>query len=399
MECSAKILLLGKTGVGKSSFINYFLGKDVAKSSYGTPVTQEMTSYEFSGGKYPVKIFDTKGLEALDANNQLDEIMNTIKSNNNSDDIFNWFHTIFYCVSMSDSRFQEFECNFIKRLQNELSQHIHIILTHCDSCSEDTVKRMKNEIMADLGYPNNIEIFEVVSIGIKKRNGQEIEPCGKEIISERVFDLLIEDISHRLSDKYADTLLGSLKSVAINTLNYFNRIIDETANLKTLIDIFSGDGDLDSELGDYAEKIETNVENAIEDTDRKFNEILKPLAEMYASYRGEVVDSIADSADLNLLDWSFDGLEDWMDNLDVDDLMAKIMPNVSKYADNDFEDESIGSMFKMIFGGISDLLKIKKRLKSACNDMYYDFMRHLPDKSEVQETAYERLVEFFKQVD
>ena len=32
---SAKILLLGKTGTGKSSFINYFIGKDVAKTGVG----------------------------------------------------------------------------------------------------------------------------------------------------------------------------------------------------------------------------------------------------------------------------------------------------------------------------------------------------------------------------
>ena len=128
MDNSAKILLLGKTGVGKSSFINYFLGKEVAKSGYGKPVTQEMDSYEFNGGQYPILIFDTKGLEALDANNQLNDIIETIKKRNNSNDISNWFHTIFYCVSMSGSRFEDFESGFIKKLQSVLSQHIHIIL-------------------------------------------------------------------------------------------------------------------------------------------------------------------------------------------------------------------------------------------------------------------------------
>lgn len=38
-----RILLLGKTGVGKSSFINYFLGKDVAAAGAGRPCTQELT--------------------------------------------------------------------------------------------------------------------------------------------------------------------------------------------------------------------------------------------------------------------------------------------------------------------------------------------------------------------
>ena len=65
------------------------------------------------------------------------------------------------------------------------------------------------------------------------------------------------------------------------------------------------------------------------------------------------------------------------------------MPNTAKYADNDFENESLFSMVKIIFGGVSDLLKIKSRLKNACQDMYNDFMRHLPNKSEESTEPYE----------
>ena len=68
MENCANILLLGKTGVGKSSFINYFIGQPLAKVGDGRPVTQDyFTPYEIADGEYPIRIFDTKGLEALDA--------------------------------------------------------------------------------------------------------------------------------------------------------------------------------------------------------------------------------------------------------------------------------------------------------------------------------------------
>ncbi|MEG0051398.1 MAG: GTPase [Terrisporobacter sp.] len=43
----AKVLILGRTGVGKSSFINYLLDNKSAKVGVGEPITQEMfTTYE-----------------------------------------------------------------------------------------------------------------------------------------------------------------------------------------------------------------------------------------------------------------------------------------------------------------------------------------------------------------
>lgn len=393
-DYSAKILLLGKTGTGKSSFINYFLGKDVAISGHGKPVTQEMTCYEFNSGRYPIKIFDTKGLESLNANNQLDEIMETIKIQNNDDNVFNWFHTIFYLVSLADARFQDFERDFIKRLQNELSQHIHIILTHCDCCSNnpEIIGQMKDKIRNDLSDFDNIEIFEVVSVEMTKRNGQKIKPYGKEEISARVFDLLIEDIAYRLSVKYAESLLDSWKKAVYQSLYNINTLINKTLKLKTLIDLLINEDKTYSKFEGYINQIENNINYSRENADKKFNEILQPLAKLYLSYKGIVMNSFADFAELKFDDWHFeytDRLSDFFG--DDKQFLSEICPHITEYSSDDKLN------LEMTLNSIGDLLTAKNKWKKIYKKLCKDFINNLPSESEIQQDAYKRIVEFFRQ--
>lgn len=75
-----RILLLGKTGVGKSSFINYFLGKDVAAAGAGRPCTQELTKYVLN--EWPdtsIELYDSKGLEVKDADNWTQQIVKELE--------------------------------------------------------------------------------------------------------------------------------------------------------------------------------------------------------------------------------------------------------------------------------------------------------------------------------
>ena len=44
-EKYANIILLGRTGVGKSSFINYIIGKEICKTGNGKSVTQTYNEY------------------------------------------------------------------------------------------------------------------------------------------------------------------------------------------------------------------------------------------------------------------------------------------------------------------------------------------------------------------
>ena len=56
------IIVAGKTGVGKSSLINYIFGEEVAEIGNGKPVTQEIEEYVMK--KDNITLFDTKGIEA-----------------------------------------------------------------------------------------------------------------------------------------------------------------------------------------------------------------------------------------------------------------------------------------------------------------------------------------------
>jgi len=42
-----KLLVIGKTGVGKSAFCNFFFGEDIFESNIGEAVTKNINSHKF----------------------------------------------------------------------------------------------------------------------------------------------------------------------------------------------------------------------------------------------------------------------------------------------------------------------------------------------------------------
>ncbi|MCQ2620231.1 50S ribosome-binding GTPase [Helicobacter pylori] len=66
------ILLMGATGVGKSSLINALFGEEIAKAGVGKPITQHLE--KFIDEKKGLILWDTKGIEAKDYHDTVQSI-------------------------------------------------------------------------------------------------------------------------------------------------------------------------------------------------------------------------------------------------------------------------------------------------------------------------------------
>ncbi|MBR3016024.1 MAG: 50S ribosome-binding GTPase [Clostridia bacterium] len=125
------LMILGKTGVGKSTLINALFGEKRVNTGLGRPVT---TNIERIPGDH-LTIYDTPGLELGGDNSMsklLSQVVDVINKQVDEGTLDDAIHCILYCVSTPSHRFEDNEAEFINNLQVKIKTHnilIFIVLT------------------------------------------------------------------------------------------------------------------------------------------------------------------------------------------------------------------------------------------------------------------------------
>lgn len=142
------MMVIGKTGTGKSTLINGMFGEDLACTGTGFPVTMEVGSY--SKNNYPFIIMDWPGFELegdKSINVQFEDIKKVISMGNKAKKPQNMIHCILYCVSATSHRFEEAEIDFVRKLLAETGRHkIPVILVITQAFMKKDTQLLKESI-------------------------------------------------------------------------------------------------------------------------------------------------------------------------------------------------------------------------------------------------------------
>ena len=198
------IIIVGKSGVGKSTLINSVFRGNLTETGLGRPVTSEMRKIEKSD--FPLAIYDTPGFELSQGqqNKVKDEILETINKGIAKRDINEAIHCIWYCINVGANRtFDDTEVEWLRDFtdSNKATQ-VPIIVVLTQACPKKKAAEMKTLVEKE-----NLDVVKVVPV-----LAQDVDFDDEYIAKAYGLDRLIDIMSEALPSELQDTLQNVQKA-------------------------------------------------------------------------------------------------------------------------------------------------------------------------------------------
>lgn len=258
------ILVLGKTGVGKTSLINYLFGLNLPVGA-GLPVTERgLHEQTVDQNGIEFHVFDSWGIEADRMSSWQQEVLTEIGRRNRSPRIMDWFHAIYYCFSANSARIEAAEVENILVPLVTKGYRVMIILTHADAGFQKAakLKGMRDYLLTTLRrvQPDfqESDIINIASLEGVTLAGDKLERFGKEQVLAVSLRNLSTAIARRLPEFYKSNVQAKLAGwrerslifVAHANIGFFFNNKDARNLIKDLnLDLNNTFGAIDADAG------------------------------------------------------------------------------------------------------------------------------------------------------
>ena len=238
------IIIIGQTGLGKSTLINCVLKENLAKEGEGDIVTTVITP--FTSSKVPfLKIIDTRGIELnkefgpnqilKDTRSYIKDQKAQVEQSNNYND---YVQCIWYCVKGSD--LEPIEIEIIKELTKD-PKSLPLIIVYTKALNKQDVNKMKDKIKEKIGDIPFVPVLgrsvtgAMKSYGLDNLLNKTLEVCqsaDKGDVLIKMKTIVVENITNVFNKINNDIKIFNVNNIVYKFMNEFTKVLKD----KELVD-------------------------------------------------------------------------------------------------------------------------------------------------------------------